>query len=80
MNWGDGINLEEGHVKVSCVRMTSELTTVYLRQLLGPGRAGRLIPYWLLKWVHALLFQRGRKPQLGMSKGFVFTLSYNDYS
>lgn len=33
MNWSDGINREEVHVKVSSVRMTSVLTTVDLRQL-----------------------------------------------
>lgn len=44
------------------------------------GPAARLIPHWPLKWVHALLFQRDRKPQLGMSKGFLFTLLYDDYS
>lgn len=65
---------------MSSVRVTSELTTVYLRQLLCSGRTGRPIPSWPLKWVHSLLFQRGWKPKLGMSKGFVFTLLYNDYS
>lgn len=49
MNWSDGINLEEGHAEVPRVRMTSELTTVYVRQLLGAGWAGRLIPHWPLK-------------------------------
>lgn len=36
---------EEGHVKVSSVRMTS-LTTVYLRQLLCLGQAGRPTCFW----------------------------------
>lgn len=36
---------EEGHVKVSSVRMTS-LTTVYLRQLLCRGQAGRPTCFW----------------------------------
>lgn len=37
MNRSDGINQEEVRVKVSSVWMTSELTTVYLPQLLCSG-------------------------------------------
>lgn len=43
-------------------------------------RSWQPIPGWPLKWVHSLLFQRGRTPKLGMSKGIVFALLYNDYS
>lgn len=80
MNRSDGINQEEVRVKVSSVRMTSELTTVYLPQLLCSVWGRQADSYWPLKWVPSLLFQRGWKPKLGMSKGFVFTLLYNDYS
>lgn len=42
MNWSDGIDQEEGHVKVSSVWMTSALTTVAPRRPLAlagpPGR------------------------------------------
>lgn len=41
MNWSDGINRDEGRVKVSSVRMTSALTTVTPRRPLALAASTR---------------------------------------